>query len=377
MEGVHKLARLLEAATSVELLPGDAAAWAEIAGPDNEHAPFVFIDGNLGIPEKDLFKVYYVASKAFSKLPLRSLFEASGTSNASEAGLLELTSVILLANSAHQTALNVQKTLVLNGRRTCQDELKFTATVLTLKQSSKVSMLWHHRRWLLLRQNLDGETQALPLSVTDIDFVTLKLPSKILADELQVCSSACETYPRNYYAWFHRYLCLRCCATRAASDSAEHASLLEQEKNELKRWINLHVSDHSAVHCLFVVIEALLAVLTTFSDAEALVMEIRDHALQLLQSYPSHENLWLYFRRAFEQWVTNPATGRVSIPPARTAEDEAKILMNTHKRSSVGKRSDEDKLVVDHARCYLTWKGGKWKSGGSDTPRSLTGGDRM
>lgn len=355
----------------------------------------MFVDGNLGIPEKDLYKFYFVASKAFSKLRPSSS-SVLYTSGSGKANLLGLTSVILLANSSHQTALNLRKAFVQNGGRTCQDELYFTATLLTLKQSSKVSMLWHHRRWLLSRQYWNDETEAPPVLVTDIDFINLRLTSKALAEELKICSSACEIYPRNYYAWSHRYLCMRCCATQAVAASAEHASLLEQEEKDLKRWVNVHVSDHSAVHYLCAVVEVLLTGLTTFSDAEALVTEIREHSLQLLQLYPSHENLWLYFRRAFEPWVTHPATGQSSVPSERTAEDEAKILMNVHKRGSVGKRSEEDKLVVDHSRCFITWKAGKvstsarctfskhmfsfilkWRSGGSDTPRSLTGGDRM
>jgi protein prenyltransferase alpha subunit repeat containing protein 1 len=81
-------------------------------------------------------------------------------------------------------------------------------------------------------------------------------------------------------------------------DLQDHIRFLRQEVAQLREWIDRHVSDYSAVHllCNVTVLERSGALQLAENGGGSLAEELREHALSLVISYPSHEALWLYLR---------------------------------------------------------------------------------
>lgn len=276
--------RYLPNRSSIEFLPGDGSDWLE-AQSDRSNEPFILLEGHLGIPEKILYQCYVACTKAFQAII--SADTEMPTRSARNSGELHmLTGITLLANPSHTTALNLRKTLVDTGFMDSRSELLFTAALLSIKQSAKVSMLWHHRRWIHSRcyskSSFDEDFGTIPLSVADIRV------------EFELAKSACEIYPRNYHAWYHRFLCLQSCAFQARQ-SVAHAALLEEERLFVWSWLRMHVSDHSAVNYLTRLYD-LLETLNTTDSMNRLRDDGKIQTLDLLHSYPSHESLWLLLR---------------------------------------------------------------------------------
>ena len=254
------------------------------------------------------------------------------------AAIASYTSIILLANPGHQTALNMRKKLVVSGYLSPRDELEFTRSLLSLKQCSKVSILWHHRRMMLfclLSEN----------GLTDEQFVTIPLGIDQLKKEFSIALSACVTYPRNYFAWNHRSLCMLCCASQARTSPA-HAELLKEEKKNMKDWINAHISDHSAMYYICRLFDILRSQADQ-STRQQLINEQNEHVLELLQRYPSHESLWLYLRRSVLSsgfGIPGQNLGHLDKDiqmVIETAIPNDKILEATH--------------TVQHALVFLAW----------------------
>lgn len=197
-----------------------------------------------------------------------------------------LTSIIMLANPGHTTALNLRKMLMDTGFMDSRSELLFTAALLSIKQSAKVSILWHHRRWI--------QSRCYSMSSFDEDFGTVPLSIADIRVEFELAKSACEIYPRNYHAWYHRFLCLQSCALQARH-SVAHAALLEEERLFVWSWLRMHVSDHSAVNYLARFYD-LLETLNTADSMKRLRDDGKIQTLDLLRSYPSHEAMWLLLR---------------------------------------------------------------------------------
>jgi protein prenyltransferase alpha subunit repeat containing protein 1 len=96
----------------------------------------------------------------------------------------------------------------------------------------------------------------------------------------------------------------------------ELAMLISNEVTRIRRWIEQHISDSSAVHYLVTLLDHLNdeGLMDVLPFAPPLAKEqpmpevgeapIRaenlssstSHAMSLVQSYPDHESLWLYFR---------------------------------------------------------------------------------
>ena len=254
------------------------------------------MDGHLGIPQKLLYHLYMTAVALYK--------------NADRLTKLTLSSVILLANPAHQTALNARKRLIQSGLLRPEEELNFTAlSIRGFDEFAKQSIIWEHRRWLFRHQyerNGDagqGEYAGWRISEETSSFPIIPLPT--LEKECQLVRQACELYPRNYHAWTHYHWILDVIKTTAVQksipprmDSKDHTHLLRKEVLLLRQWIERHVSDYSAVHllCRLAAFDCTSPPLLTQSGEGTLVDELREHALSLVLSYPSHETLWLYLR---------------------------------------------------------------------------------
>ena len=230
---------------SVEILPGGLDEWL-VQGARSDF-PFVLAEGNLGVPKKVLYRLYLAAVVMFSKGPNGKHGEAT----------VSPTSVILLANPAHQTALNARKRLILRGKLSAERELVFTELLLRgSSECAKQSIVWGHRRWIFLR--LYGTTtpsdqlQALRGWLGPDEWASLpSIPAIIARRELDLTKRACELYPRNYHGWNHwhyimnvAYVCL------GQNTDGEWKELVDEQLREMMKWVEGHVSDYTSMHHL-------------------------------------------------------------------------------------------------------------------------------
>lgn len=235
--------------------------------------------------------------------------------------VLDTTLIILLVNPSHSTCLNKRKEIVQNGKWSEQQELQMTAALQLPSEGAKSSILWHHRRWLLRRMyspsNASGENED--------DLEACRLPLDVVSSEISVATTASEVYPRNYHAWLHRYKCLRSMAsTYRAIDKASPsqsddvwAQMLRAEEFALKKWIEHNVTDYTAMQYLCHVYSTMEELAVKHiqlnieeegeeSDANESNLEKSkvafspvEHAVDLIQRYPSHEALWHYLRAGY------------------------------------------------------------------------------
>ena len=204
-----------------------------------------------------------------------------------------LTSMVLLLNPDHQSALNARKSYLMEvsslqdndkvpagaSSEHLQKELDFIGFLQrNLKQVSKVSALWHHRRWVLARLHTPFTTNYhLPPEASPMDALLyhspistlsgtstlppsrsswqdVSLPVETVMAELSLVSAACadNMYPRNYHAWTHRRVCIAfaysaalarldsagCTADGGSKEGGERAvewiQLLEGEMSDIK-----------------------------------------------------------------------------------------------------------------------------------------------
>lgn len=263
---------------SIEILPGEIAEWIPESTPTY---PLLFVEGNLGVPQKILRKAYMIAICAY--FGLRNDTRRSPPSLQQSNQLDRLTRVVLLANPAHQTALNSRKRLVQNHLVDPRWELNFSASLLSCRECAKESILWHHRRWLL---RMIHEVPAIASS----DGIPAVVPSDALEVEFACASTACHLYPRNYHAWTHRRFCVEALIASPKSGGPSNLSVLAKEHRGTLEWIESHVSDYSAMNYAINFEKMLPGGNPTGCSS------VKDHATSLLQSYPDHESLWMYLR---------------------------------------------------------------------------------
>jgi protein prenyltransferase alpha subunit repeat containing protein 1 len=248
--------------TTIEILPLDLTDISqELLDQATEQDPtFILVQGNLGIFRKSLLKLYLRTSMRLAELSELPSHEA-----------IRGTSLLLLANPGHSTALNARIRLVESGALSLSYELRWVSLLLlSSKEASKQSILWAYRRRLLV-----GLAEVFSPRLSS------------LAAEVSLVLNVCGMYPRNYYAWNHLYLCLEPCILSV--DLPEIQSLVEQ-LDRLKDWVQTHVSDYSAAHhycCL-----TAKAQTTKFASSYGIhtLKGIKEHSLSLVRSFPSHES---------------------------------------------------------------------------------------
>jgi len=305
------------------------------AGSPDAHQsaiPFLFIEGNLGVPKKALYRAYVEALVIFAEAKKDTFGEGVPSAQAVHA-IVASSVVILLANPGHLTALNARKRLVQRRILDSKRELEVTAVLLTSRNCSNQSILWHHRQWLLHRiyGPFDGTMQSPEVQNTlshiqassDGEISSHVLVSReVINRELSITSRACELYSRNYFAWTHRHFCMELVvhSLKSVTDPTyleEMAKLVSDEITVIQLWIEQHISDSSAVHYLVTIIERFSVVgligILPFAlphPENRLLPNVDDiaqtgakdlfssmsHAMSLLRSYPDHESLWHYLR---------------------------------------------------------------------------------
>lgn len=197
-----------------------------------------------------------------------------------------LTRVVLLANPAHQTALNSRKKLVQNQVVDPNWELNLSTSLLSCRECAKESILWHHRRWLL---HVIHEVST----TADSDNIPEVIPPDALEAEFACASTACHLYPRNYHAWSHRRFCVEALVASLQSGVPSTSGLLVKEYRRTLEWIESHISDYSAMNYA---INFEKTVPDEGPTEGCLPTKTREHAKSLIRSYPDHESLWTYLR---------------------------------------------------------------------------------
>ncbi|KAL1736378.1 hypothetical protein EV714DRAFT_171929, partial [Schizophyllum commune] len=299
---------------SIELLPGDIQDWSSAGLPQDQ--PFLLQEGNLGVPLKLLYKLYVYASTQFS--PCLKAYRAGPSSTAAKS-VASLSSIIILANPAHQTALNARKMLIQNSQLDPSAELELTAHFLTAsKDGAKQSTLWDHRRWLLQRMHPSPSFQHPARKrprgwATDVSRCPA-LPPSVIEQELPLSLRACEMYPRNYHAWVYRHAIFESIlhtledADVPDSHRTEMFELVKQETQTIMSWIDCHVSDYTAMQHLCSVVLAFSPHLRRSGSLPSSEVDGRhpsplsdpfvlaEHAMDLLRTYPQHEALSRYLQ---------------------------------------------------------------------------------
>ncbi|KAL6310534.1 hypothetical protein BKA93DRAFT_820949 [Sparassis latifolia] len=318
---LEHLGRLLNTPPiSVEIFPGDGyEVVQDTDGTDDttsRHKPFMFLEDNLGVPQKVLHKAYMFAVRSFAKYR-REARILDGDRKVLES-LVHSSAVLLLANPAHQTALNVRKRLVLCQVIDPAHEMRFVAALLTVREGAKQSILWHHRRWLfrrlcLTQESADPGDVSTPSFQSDGSLENVAILPGTLQHEFKTISQACEVYPRNYHAWAHRYICFDALVALLSSSSPQHseyAAVLADEYTSMRQWVERHVSDYTAVQYLCNIHTHLpnrtpaLYLTPSIAACPGRPALLRDdhaiiaHARLLVEAYPDHESLWLYLRRS-------------------------------------------------------------------------------
>ena len=264
---------------SIEILPGEIAGWVPESTPTH---PFLFVEDNLGVPQKVLYRAYMVAVRAY--FGLRNESRKSTPSLPQSNRLDRFTRVVLLANPAHQTALNSRKKLVQDHVVDPRWELNLFASLLSCRDCAKESILWHHRRWLL---RVIYEVPA----TAGADCIPETVPLDTLKAEFVCSSMACHIYPRNYHAWAHRGSCVRALVASLQSETPSNSSELSEEYQGTLRWIESHISDYSAMNHA-VNFEKMLP----GGNLTEGCLPTKEHATSLLRLYPDRESLWMYLR---------------------------------------------------------------------------------
>ncbi|KAI6116005.1 hypothetical protein F5141DRAFT_1100349 [Pisolithus sp. B1] len=339
-EHMELLAMLLDRCpTTVEVIPGEATSWSPDSTDQQLHyGPFLFIDGNLGVPQKVLYGLYPYAVNVFNTsrkdfVSSRDAPQASSRSKPTD--LLASSSIILLANPSHQTALNVRKRLVRDGIIDSEKELRFTSSLLSSQHCAKYGELWYHRRWTFaVRQQLGFEESSCS---------SFYVPLASLRQELALISRACELYPRNYFAWMHRLLCFRSLVRSHPIGVLpnELGQILNDEIDDTKRWIECHVSDYSAVHYL-------VGLSQLSPQTQGSKWGLYHHSTSLVRAYPSHETLWMYTYAAclmleihgedfgdFLEGFVRPLAQR---KPANVSADDDSIMGSQHAQRFLARR---------------------------------------
>jgi len=136
-----------------------------------------------------------------------------------------------------------------------QREIQFLNLLFT--QHSKAPNSWAHRKWI-------SKQMITIISHCDSNDVKKnEIISKWTNDELEICTSIAQKYPKNYYAWTHRRFVidtlLKLQATILQNSNDDKSDIewyteflwqtLESEYEFIhSKWMMKHVSDHSAVH---------------------------------------------------------------------------------------------------------------------------------
>ncbi|KIK42133.1 hypothetical protein CY34DRAFT_12570 [Suillus luteus UH-Slu-Lm8-n1] len=342
---------LLKSPSTIEVLPGDASIWIPDVA-ERSCSPFLFIENNLGVPEKELRRSYLYAVPIFSAARKASglhTLENSSNHTLSSAiqDLIDSSAVLILMNPAYQTALNARKQLIARNLITVEQELKFTAALLSSRHCCKQSELWYHRRWLLRRIY---PTPSFPQWLAEDvipDSPNFYLPPNDLTVEIHLVTRACELYPRNYFGWNHRTICIQSALVPGVhfNTSDVFTEIFAKEIASVMQWIESHVSDYSAVHHLKTLARLIEDTESAFLPDN--LLPVFGHALTLVRAFPEHETLWQYLRVFWDEGDVATAFVASFVLPLQSTR--------------MTEQENDSPSGVQHACHFLEWRNQRLK----------------
>ena len=292
----------------MEILPGGLEDWESIkvpAGsyPPSEDFPFVLVEGNLGIPSTVITRLYLSAVA----MPW---FLASEDANVA----FVATSVILVLNPGHQTALNTRKRLIRKGYFEPERELRYIALLQHgSADCAKQSIIWDHRRWCItyIRGVPKSSVYPYPIlhhwSSSEEARLLPHVNTEDVCRELAIVYHTCESYPRNYHAWNHWHWLIDTTVSSVfryqpgEPERRDFLLVLVDAYVDLRNWIDRHPSDYTAMHQMCQIqttIDHLLGAGVLTQDVAAKLPSLTpvEHCLSLLTAFPAHEALWMHLR---------------------------------------------------------------------------------
>jgi len=270
-----------------------------------------------------------------------------------------------------------------------KEELTFINLLFT--QHSKAPSSWAYRKWIFGRF-IDQFSK--PHGVIDTEHQWTELFERI-KEEVRVCISVAEHFPKNYYSWTHRNFVSRLAyqtwstnvlnAGTGASNSGSHLlfNFLEDEVNRIEPWLMNHVSDHSAAHYGAEV----LGLLLTFGLRDdgytgdtslpaqewglSLIGNILASSRTAFEHFQFHEVIWIWrrlcgclFLKIIDGKLRQGAVTKVSSSYSRAAAQEftknevIDLTENFNKQLELSKScftEDEKRLARKHSAAYSLW----------------------
>ena len=229
-------------------------------------------------------------------------------------------------------------------------------------------------------------------------------------DEINVCTSIAERYPKNYYAWTHRIFVIQTIinqrdvhnsqmkeSTKATkgNDQIDNdrtygdtmmnvkniemdiLQLLQNEIHFIEKWLQSHISDHSAAHYGGQVMDIYLQLLsdTNINDNQAktipnlvhLGKEICTNCKSMISSYPQKEVLWIWKRicsrfliriisHDLHKEKSDKSTSILNELLQKYIFKDITTILQEHKESGVNSSNDVDKNAYNvHSLTYIVW----------------------
>ncbi len=274
---------------------------------------------------------------------------------------------------------------------------------------------WSHRKWvcrnlihLVFEKNQDDTIQR------KWEYVI----NNWAMDEINVCTSIAERYPKNYYAWTHRIFVIQTIITQIDTTplySPEKEStnanksfhsrydkegtngetmnvetikwnilkLVQNEIHFIEKWLQSHISDHSAAHYGGQVMDIYLQLLSEINPNAKMVPnlvnlgeDICTNCNKLILSYPQKEVLWIW-KRICGRFLIRIASHELSVLSTtdhiqKETYDQSTMALNEllqkhlfkdvitilqgHKESRITTSNDVDKNAYTiHSLTYIIW----------------------
>ena len=132
-------------------------------------------------------------------------------------------------------------------------ELKFLDLLFTTH--SKAHNAWAHRKWICYRIVRDKISWNIRSTTTEDQWYLLQPWAQ---REIDLCTNVAEQFPKNYFAWAHRYYVISILFNHWPNDGKKYLSdvsvagslrsFLAGEVMFIEQWLATHVSDHAAAH---------------------------------------------------------------------------------------------------------------------------------
>lgn len=262
--------------TDPEIDEVDVIPCLDCYGKQNKETenPIVLVNHKLGIKSSCLRPLFLFA---YEKL-LGRRRERKRDYSLSVTETVQLSRAVLLVNAECYTVWNIRKELISAGILSLEDDIKFSALVLSKHPRSAETFA--HRRWTIGQlEKHKGQNE----------FVHCCLRS-----ELAISLRAAESYADNYTAWSHRSWLVE----RFMKDMKKR---LFCELQVMRKWTERHISDNCGFHHKQVLLKYLKNVCSNSEVIHLLLSEL-EFTSDLILTFPGHEVVWYHRRFVYYFW---------------------------------------------------------------------------